>query len=474
MDIYIPVIKQTDNYSIKSHNSKITYILLIGSRQTLFFVIVNKHTTFIKNHMNLLIKIKTKLTQIILIFFIIIFANSVKSDQLIANCGIKFNSLVCVNFDSNNNIKVSLQANPYRIILDFETPIELKNYSKIDQSKNTLFKYIRLSSRLESNSRLVLELHHPAIISNFLFNKVNNDKKVINFEMNVTKASITSFSIAKHVLFKHKGDLLSLNDEINLIESNKKISLEQSKFNIYPIQKTKNIKNLKLKKKFIIFIDPGHGGKDPGAISRQGTLEKDLTLKASFLLAKALNKNKNINALLSRTGDYFLPLRERTNLAKKNKADVFVSIHADSSKNKNASGISVFSLSDRASDKEALILAKRENNVDNILGIQKQIKDPFVYGSLIKMIQREAMNDSSFLAKKIIYNLKKSKLAVNRGHRFAGFAVLKSYQIPSVLIEIGFLSNPKEEKKMLNNRYMNELSKELAKAIENYVFNKNR
>ena len=177
---------------------------------------------------------------------------------------------------------------------------------------------------------------------------------------------------------------------------------------------------------------------------------------------------------MSRTGDYFLPLRERTRLAKKNKADIFVSIHADSSKNKKATGISVFSLSDRASDKEAQILAKRENEVDNILGVQKKIKDPFVYGSLIKMFQREAMNDSSFLAKKIISNLKKTKLALNRGHRFAGFAVLKSYEIPSVLIEIGFLSNKEEEKKMLNNKYMNNLSKGLAKAIENYLFDKNR
>ena len=103
----------------------------------------------------------------------------------------------------------------------------------------------------------------------------------------------------------------------------------------------------------------------------------------------------------------------------------------------------MFSLSDKASDNEAKILANRENGVDNILVGKKIIKDPSVYGSLIKMFQREAMNESSFLAKKIILNLKKTKLAVNRGHRFAGFAVLKSYEIPSILIEIGFLSNHK-------------------------------
>ena len=94
-----------------------------------------------------------------------------------------------------------------------------------------------------------------------------------------------------------------------------------------------------------------------------------------------------------------------------------------------------------------------------------------IYGTLIKMLQREAMNDSSLLAKNILLNLEKTKLAVNRGHRFAGFLVLKSYDIPSVLIEIGFLSNKQEEKKLLNQNYLDELSKGLAKSIESYLSN---
>ena len=156
-------------------------------------------------------------------------------------------------------------------------------------------------------------------------------------------------------------------------------------------------------------------------------------------MAKALRKNKKINPILSRNEDIYLSLRKRTLLAKQSKADIFVSIHADSSKNKKAKGISVFSLSDKASDKEALLLAKRENEVDIILNNNEKIEDPLIYGTLNKMFQREAMNDSAFLAKKILSNLEKTKLAVNRGHRFAGFTVLKSYDIPSVLIVIGFL-----------------------------------
>ena len=101
----------------------------------------------------------------------------------------------------------------------------------------------------------------------------------------------------------------------------------------------------------------------------------------------------------------------------------------------------------------------------------KKIKDPLIYGNLIKMIQREAMNDSSFLAKNILLNLEKTKLAINRGHRFAGFSVLKSYDIPSVLIEIGFLSNIREEKKLLDPKYLDELCKGLANSIQNYFIN---
>ena len=424
--------------------------------------------------MNNLIEIKPKTMQIILILLTFILSHEVKSDQLKTHCGIKFNNLVCMNLDLNNNIKLNLLDEPYRIIIDFEKPIRFKNISKFKENKQSLLTDVRLSSKSKLGSRLVLELSQPAIISDFFFNKVENNNELLNLEMSISNTSKTSFSIAKHVLYKNKGNFLTLTDKISLSESKKQISLNQRNFNSLPLKRPKNYRASIIEKKIIVFIDPGHGGKDPGAIGALGTLEKDLTLKASLLIAKVLNKNRQINALLSRKGDYFIPLRKRIELAKKNKADIFISIHADSSENKKASGISVFSLSDVASDKEAQRLAKKENEVDKILGLEESIKDPLIYGSLIKMFQREAMNDSSILAKNIISNLKKTKLALNRGHRFAGFAVLKSYDIPSVLIEIGFLSNKQEEKNMLNNRYMKNLSQGLANAIENYLTDKSR
>jgi N-acetylmuramoyl-L-alanine amidase len=280
----------------------------------------------------------------------------------------------------------------------------------------------------------------------------------------LSKTTLTNFAVAKYVLNNNNGNILSFAKEINI--ANTKQTLDSSLIKL-PKKKPEKFKK-DTSKKFIVFIDPGHGGKDPGAIGKLGTLEKNVTLKTSILLMNALKKYKNIDPMLSRNKDIYLSLKERTYLAKKNNADIFISIHADSSKNKKANGISVFSLSDKASDKEAKLLAKRENDVDNFWGNKNKIRDPVIYSTLIKMFQREAMNDSSYLARKILLNLEKTKLAVNRGHRFAGFKVLKSYEIPSVLIEIGFLSNKKEEKKLLNTVYLNELSDGLAVAIGNY------
>ena len=404
---------------------------------------------------------------LIIILFMLNFSLNVKSESLtgmgiksvnyISNCKLEKKYILCNNFDKNSRVNVKILSDPYRIILDFDRKINFNNFISNKINSNLITK-VRFNKESDLDSKLVLELSKPAIISELFYEKIDSIKGFVNLYINVTEASIASFALAKHALLKKNGDILAMVDEVKYFSPNTTI-----------LPKTRP-KNLKLEKVFTVFIDPGHGGKDPGAIGTLGTLEKNLTLKASYLLAKELKKNKRINSVLSRKTDIYLSLRERTKLAKFNKSDVFISIHADASNNKNANGISVFSLSDRASDKEAQLLAKRENQVDELLGIKNKIRDPIIFGTLIKMFQREAMNDSSFLAKNIISNLKKTKFPVTRGHRFAGFAVLKSFDIPSILIEIGFLSNRQEETKMLNQIYLKNLSQSLSLAIEKYLF----
>ena len=374
----------------------------------------------------------------------------------IPTCEITNTNINCLNIRSNEVMKINLLSEPYRIQIKFENKLIIKK-NKINNSH--LVKRVRVNKFSKSNTKLVIEFNNPTIISFLNYNKINNQS--INLSMYFSGASEVDYAIAKFTLDKNNGDIFSLKNDIKISSKNFEL----------PARKKQNFSKIKSMKNYVVFIDPGHGGKDPGAIGQLGSLEKNITLKASILLAKELKKNKKIIPILSRDKDIFLSLRKRTLLARKNKADIFVSIHADSSKNKKAKGISVFSLSDKASDKEAQFLANRENQVDIILTNNEKIEDPLIYGTLIKMFQREAMNDSAFLAKKILSNLEKTKLAVNRGHRFAGFTVLKSYDIPSVLIEIGFLSNKQEEKKLLNSKYLKKLSKGLANAIEKYFVN---
>ena len=415
--------------------------------------------------------LKNKLNNffLILIFFILASLNNSigfaeqkrKLNKFASTCQMQEYKISCNNFHINNNFKVNLLNNPDRVFLNFEKNIIFNNKNI---TKNRFIKNIKLSKKNNSGLEVILELKQPVIITGIDYNNIENNN-LTNLQIHLSKTTVTNFAIAKYVLKKNNGNILSFANKINV--SNTKQSLEPRLIRA-PKKKPKKFKNNISKNNFIVFIDPGHGGRDSGAIGRLGTLEKNVTLKTSILLMNALKKYKNIIPILSRNKDVYLSLKERTDLAKKNDADIFISIHADSSKNKKANGISVFSLSDKASDQEAKMLAKRENEVDNFWGNKNKINDPIIYDTLIKMFQREAMNDSSYLAKKILSNLEKTKLALNRGHRFAGFKVLKSYEIPSVLIEIGFLSNKKEEKKLLNTMYLNELSVGLAVAIGNY------
>ena len=372
-----------------------------------------------------------------------------------ATCEISNTNISCQNIRSSEIIKISLFEDPYRIQIEFANKLKIE---KNNIYNGKFVKNVRVNKFSKSKTKVVIELKKPSIISHFKYYKINSQS--INLSMYFSITSEVKYAIAKHALKKNDGDIFSFRNDIKISSKN---------FDL-PVTNKQNF-NKRSTKNYVVFIDPGHGGKDPGAIGQSGSLEKNITLKTSILLAKELRKKKKITPVLSRNKDFFLSLRKRTLLAKKNKADIFVSIHADSSKNKKANGISVFSLSDKASDKEAQLLAKRENEVDFILTNDEKIKDPLIYGTLIKMFQRESMNDSAFLAKNILSNLEKTKLAVNRGHRFAGFTVLKSYDIPSVLIEIGFLSNNQEEKKLLNSKYLNEISIALADAIENYFVN---
>jgi len=220
--------------------------------------------------------------------------------------------------------------------------------------------------------------------------------------------------------------------------------------------------------KRVVVIDPGHGGVDPGTIGRSGVYEKHITLALSRELKRRLEATGRYRAVLTRSRDIFIRLRDRVQIARDAGADLFISVHADTIKNRAISGASVYTLSERASDKEAAALAEKENKADLIAGIDLSHESPEVANILIDLAQRESMNQSSNFASILVRRLKHRARVLRNTHRFAGFAVLKAPDVPSVLLESGFLSNRADEKRLRSKAYRTKIATAAVEAVDAY------
>ncbi len=218
----------------------------------------------------------------------------------------------------------------------------------------------------------------------------------------------------------------------------------------------------------LVIIDPGHGGDDPGAIGPKDSQEKDIVLTFSKALEEALLKSGKYRVQLTRESDVFVPLRERVAFARKAGGTIFISIHADSAPKNSARGLSVYTLSEKASDAEAEALADRENKSDMIGGMDLSNEREDVADILISLAQRDTRNQSALLADMLVISLGKQVRVLNNTHRFAGFAVLKAPDIPSVLVETGFISNPAEEKLLKTKQYREKLVRGLVEGIDRF------
>lgn len=227
-------------------------------------------------------------------------------------------------------------------------------------------------------------------------------------------------------------------------------------------------KPVALDAKPLIAIDAGHGGQDPGAIGLHGTHEKHVTLNYARALREALLRTGRYRVILTREDDRFIMLPERVAIARKMKADIFVSFHADSNPRPEARGLSIYTLSETASDDEAAALAEHENKADIIPGIDLNTTDADVASILIDLTQRETMNKSAVMADAIVKSLSGKITKLDKTHRFAGFRVLKAPDIPSTLIELGFLSNATDERLLLTPEYRDLVVNSVVKGIDRY------
>jgi len=222
-------------------------------------------------------------------------------------------------------------------------------------------------------------------------------------------------------------------------------------------------------RKITIAIDPGHGGEDPGALGASGSREKDITLKVAKKLKARIDSDPNMRAVLTRDGDYFIPLHGRVMKARKMQADLFISIHADAFTNPAARGSSVFALSEKgATSASARYLAKKENESDLIGGVSLNVKDPVLARTLLDLSQTATINDSLKLGKAVLGQIGNiNKLHKNHVEQ-AGFAVLKSPDIPSILVETAFISNPEEERRLNDDEYQETLVTSIFEGIQKY------
>jgi len=219
-----------------------------------------------------------------------------------------------------------------------------------------------------------------------------------------------------------------------------------------------------------IAIDAGHGGEDPGALGARGSHEKDVTLAIAKRLKAVVDEEPNMRGVLIRDGDYFIPLNGRVVKARKLNADLFVSIHADAFIRPDARGSSVFALSERgATSAAARWLAKKENEADLIGGVNLDVKDPYLARTLLDLSQTATINDSLKLGKAVLNELG----GINSLHKSAveqaGFAVLKSPDIPSILVETAFISNPEEESRLTDNAYQDKMARAIFSGIKRYL-----
>jgi len=222
-----------------------------------------------------------------------------------------------------------------------------------------------------------------------------------------------------------------------------------------------------------IALDPGHGGEDPGAIGRRGTYEKNVTLAVARRLKEKIDAEPNMRTMLTRDSDYFVPLNVRVQKARKVQADLFISIHADAWIKPTARGSSVFALSERgATSSAAGWLAKKENDADLIGGVNLGTHDKDLAKVLLDLSTTAQINDSLKIGRAVLAELGN----INDLHKAhveqAGFAVLKAPDIPSILIETAFISNPEEEKRLLDEAYQDRMANSILKGIKAY-FSKN-
>lgn len=354
--------------------------------------------------------------------------------------------------DSDINYNVFTLSEPNRLVVDVKG-VDVAQAVSNNKDENVFVENIRVGSSGVNGIRIAFDLKQPVLV-----------KKAFV----LPPQSGFSWRFAIDLELSSERDFLAKLGSQNSLSSksfNKNEILPEN--NALPKKQTPAQQS----KRKIIVIDAGHGGVDPGAIGYRGTYEKKITMEMARELKAELETNSKYKVYLTRNRDIFIPLRDRVKIARKKDADLFISVHADSARNRKAKGLSVYTLSETASDKEAAALAEKENKADIVAGLNFADHTKEVSDILLNLAQRETNNSSSEFANFLSSEMSKIVKTVSNTHRFAGFAVLKAPDVPSVLLELGYLSNPEEEKLLRQKNYRKKLAKATLKAVNKFFQN---
>ena len=348
---------------------------------------------------------------------------------------------VVVMFDQEPKFSTLLLANPHRLV--FDLPETRFGFDENSLAARGIVSRVRYGSIGKNRSRLILTLRGPFDVETV---------QVIKNETTSGYRLVADIVATSDQQFEAK--LAAPHD----VTGSTSLKVASPSIDSEP-------------RPFIVMIDPGHGGIDSGAESLSGIKEKDLTLAFGEELRDRLAKESNIKVLMTRDDDTFLRLSERVRLARQYSADLFISIHADTINQGDIRGATVYTISDKASDSVARAMAERENKSDSIGGAAPE-ELPEVADILLDLTRRETHTFSLSFAEKVIGALQGEVNLINNPHRFAGFQVLRAPDVPSVLIEIGYLSNAEDEKLISNPQWRRKLADRIATAIKAFELQK--
>jgi N-acetylmuramoyl-L-alanine amidase len=377
-----------------------------------------------------------------------------------------------VVFDVSENINYTVfsLSSPERLVIDIKNG-GLKVALPIIDADNPHLRGVRSGSPIKGVLRFVFELKKPLDSHSFVLtpNELYGYRLVLDL---VEKQSLPLLAAENIVAQKTSAAELESNDSSepettpSIIEPPVFVATRQSNLEQQtPIEKV----SAPTKQTITIAIDPGHGGEDPGATGHRGSREKTITLSIAKHLLKVINADSRMQAFLVREGDYYIDLTRRRTMAREKDADIFVSIHADAFTKKSANGLSVFALSQRgATSAMARALAKKENAADLIGGVSLADKDAVLAKVLIDLSMTNTISESVNLGGRVLKELAKVGRLHSKRVEQAAFVVLKSPDIPSILIETGFITNLAEEKKLRTTRYQKKIANAVHRALGEY------